>query len=159
MIYPPISGTGTMANIEKQLKEWSEQGLISPEQASKIISHESGKKRTSWIQYGILSLGVFITGLGIISLIAANWNNIDDAVKLAVDFTLLSLIAFFAARAHNSKKLILYDSLLFALQVTALATIGLISQIFHTSGELYQAILFWSVFSDLIAHQMILVCF
>ena len=132
-----------MPSIEKQLKEWSEQGIISHEQASKILAHESSKPRASWIQYGLLILGVFVMGLGIISLIAANWNEINDYIKLIVDFLLLTTIGLLGFRAHKSQQLVMYDSFLLALQITSLASIGLISQIFHASGDWYDAILFW----------------
>lgn len=86
-----------------------------------------------------------IIGIGIISLVAANWKDIPDALKLFVDFALLIALAGGSYFAWEKKKLILFDVLLVSFMVLCLASIGLISQIYHTGGKLYQALLMWSI--------------
>ena len=134
-----------MANLTKQVAEWAEKGLISNEQGSRILSYEAEKPKSSWFMYGLLTLGISVVGLGVISLIAANWHQISDTIKLGGAFSILTLIALFAYKNHDAGKPIVYDASVLALQVFSLATIGLIAQIFHTGGQPYQAILFWSL--------------
>jgi hypothetical protein len=134
-----------MAKLDKLLQEWTTQGFINSEQAGRIHQYESAKPATSWFLYGTLTLGVSVLGMGIISLIAANWHQIGDYAKLFAAFSVLSVVAIFAFQARKASKLVVYDALVLALQALSLATIGLISQIYHTDGELYQALIFWTL--------------
>jgi hypothetical protein len=134
-----------MAKLDKLLQEWTAQGFINSEQAGKIHRYESAKPKTSWFLYGTLTLGVSVLGMGIISLIAANWHQIGDYAKLFAAFSILSVVAIFASQANKASKHVIYDVLVLALQALSLATIGLISQIYHTDGELYQALMFWTL--------------
>jgi uncharacterized membrane protein len=134
-----------MANLNKQLREWADKGLINEEQSAKILSYEANKPKASWFMYGMLTLGVTVVGLGVISLVAANWHQIPDGIKLGGAFLLLTLIGLFAYKNHGSEKPIVYDASILALQLMSLATIGLIAQIYHTGGKPYQAILLWSL--------------
>ncbi len=134
-----------MSKLEESLKEWLALGFLSADQAKKIQDHENAKPETSWILSGLLILGVIIVGIGLISLIAANWNLIPDLVKLGTDFLLLVSLALATVRAWAAKKHILFETLLLFFLLLCLASIGLISQIFHTGGELYQALLFWTL--------------
>ncbi len=134
-----------MANLNKQLREWADKGLINEEQSARILSYEANKPKASWFMYGMLTLGVTVVGLGVISLIAANWHQIPNGIKLGGAFLLLMLIGAFAYKNHGSEKPIIYDASILALQTMSLATIGLIAQIYHTGGKPYQAILLWSL--------------
>lgn len=132
-----------MAKLDKQVAEWTAKGFITADQAVQITQYESSKPRNSWFLYGTWTLGVSVLGMGVISLIAANWHQIPDMLKLALAFLILTMTALFAYSANKSEKNVIYDVSILAIQVFSLATIGLISQVFHSTGHLYQAILFW----------------
>ncbi len=134
-----------MSKIEKSLGEWTARGLITGEQAKAIIEHESAKPESSWFMSGLLILGAVIVGIGVISLIAANWKDLPDAVKLAADFALLIGLASWAIHSWEAKKPIQFEVLLLSFMLACLASIGLISQIYHTGGHLYQALMLWSL--------------
>lgn len=133
-----------MSKLEKGLKEWASLGLITQDQAKLIREHEAAKPESSWVLSGSLILGAVIVGIGVISLIAANWDGIPDALKLAGDFALLGGLALAILRSWDSKREILFETLLVFFLIICLASIGLISQVYHTSGALYQALLLWS---------------
>ena len=65
-----------MTRIEKMLDDWVAKDLITQEQAKKISDYESSRPGSSWVLYGFLILGAVIIGIGVISLIAANWKNV-----------------------------------------------------------------------------------
>lgn len=134
-----------MSKLDKGLQEWVALGFISPDQAKRIRDHESAKPESSWILSGLLILGAVIVGIGVISLIAANWNQIPDAIKLTADFLLLGFLAFATLRSWEAKKDIQFEVLLLFFLILCLASIGLISQIYHTGGKLYQALMLWSL--------------
>lgn len=132
------------SKLEKSISEWVSLGIITSEQARKIHEHESGKPENSWVLSGFLLLGAVIVAIGIVSLIAANWFDIPAFVKLAGDFGLLAALAFAAVRFWDARKAIAFETLLLLFILHCLASIGLISQIFHSGGHLYQALSLWS---------------
>ena len=131
-----------MSKIERKLNEWEKNGLISSDQVLKISDYES-KKSSSWLINGVLILGALIVGIGIISIIASNWEDIPSVAKLVIDFTLLSCLAFWTFKEWSKVNSRL-EFALTAFMMMNLASIGLIAQIYHTGGELWQAISFWT---------------
>ncbi|MEZ5450857.1 MAG: DUF2157 domain-containing protein, partial [Thiolinea sp.] len=82
-------------NLGKKLNSWLDQGLITEQQYEAIRAFEQGEgsSNQNWWLYSLLILGCSIIGLGIISLIAANWAVIPDGIKLGTAFSLLGLLA------------------------------------------------------------------
>lgn len=137
-----------MANTDKKLLIWLEQGLISQEQLNAISRFELARTRQSnnhWWLYSLLILGSAIISLGVISLIAANWVVIPDLVKLGTAFGLLVILAVGIFLTQPQSGNYWYDALITAFIILCLATIGLIAQIYHLNGHWYHALLFWSV--------------
>lgn len=134
-----------MSKLEKTLNDWVNQKLLTPEQAVQIQEYERTKPGGSWILSGLLILGTLVIGIGLISLIAANWDKIPPLIKLINDFTLLIALAVAIVYSRDLSRAIVYEALLFAFLLVSLASIGLISQIYNTGGELYQALLLWAV--------------
>ncbi len=134
-----------MAHIEKKIEEWIRADLLSRKAADGLLTYEARKPAGSWVLNGFLILGAVTVGIGIISLIAANWDAIPPSAKLTADFILLSALAFGVFKTHVQGKSGYFEMVLVAFQITCLATIGLISQIYNTGGEVYQALLAWSL--------------
>lgn len=132
--------------LSKKLDIWLEHKLIDKQQHQRILAFEGEQASGShWFLYGFLILGAVTTGIGVISLIANNWAAIPASVKLGIDFLLLIAIAVGIYRLQRSAHSVWSDVLLVAFQVLVLASIGLISQIYHVQGEIYTALLVWSV--------------
>ena len=77
--------------LQRMLSRWQEQGLLTAEQQSAIVAHERDSAavgRGRWVLYGLLMTGGCVLGIGIISLIAANWRAIPGWFKLTTDFAL-----------------------------------------------------------------------
>lgn len=136
-------------SVEKKLVEWEKVGLIRQDQVAAISKYEQDLPESHWVLSGLMILGVVVIGIGVISLIAANWSDIPNVAKLAVDFLMLGGIGFAIYRSSHSygsgRSETAFNAWIVAMQIAALASIGLISQIYHTGGKLYQAILFWSL--------------
>ncbi|MDD5394649.1 MAG: DUF2157 domain-containing protein [Thiothrix sp.] len=142
-----------MGMITRKLDQWLQAGLITPDQHTAILAFESDHpQHANWWIYSFMILGAAIIGLGVISLIAANWVDIPDSVKLGADFALLALIAGgIYAQYPNQQHGIWFEVLLVSFMLLCLSSIGLISQIFHTGGEWYHALLFWAVITFLLS--------
>lgn len=131
-----------MGNLENKIKNWIAQGLMSKDQGRDILLYEKEKTSKPWVYYSFLVLGVMATSIGVISLIAANWAVIPPSIKLFSNFCLLIMVSFFSLKSFR-KNSIVFEVLLLLLMLLYLASIGLVAQIFHTGGEIYQALFLW----------------
>ena len=133
--------------IDKKLLTWQENALISATQRQAILQYEAlYRGNNHWFLYGFLLLGAVVTGIGIISLIAANWQDIPIWLKLSTDFVGLSVLGagiFYLYQQHPNS--LWTEVLLVSFLLLCLASIGLISQIYHSGGLWYHALLLWSV--------------
>ena len=105
------------------------------------------KAKSSLLISLITILSFFCIGLGIVSLIAANWQQIPAWFKITTDMVLMLLLVWQIIRTYPQTNhwteacLILYGILI-------MATIGLIAQIFQLSSESFSAVLMlWSLLS------------
>ena len=75
-------------NISKDLKELIDANVISTEAADKIDSYYKSKESTSanklFIVFGVL--GALLVGLGVILILAHNWDNLSKIVKTTLAF-------------------------------------------------------------------------
>ncbi len=138
-------------NWKGKLKVWTDAGLLTKEQAVGILNFESAKK-IPYAFYSFLALGISVLGLGVIALIAANWDQIHYSIKLLISFSVLIGLGF--SILFSDQKKIWNDKirglLVLLLSFLLLSNIGLISQIYHTQGKFYQATGLWCVMTLLL---------
>ena len=89
-----------MSRLNNRLTLWEQNRLIAPEQKQLILDFERPNKRRI-CRMPFSCSAFFVTALGIISLIAANWEEIGGGVKLTADFILLAVLAGGIMRAQN----------------------------------------------------------
>ena len=130
--------------IHKKINDWVSHQLITKKQAEEIINYEANKSGRSWVLYGFSVLGITTIAIGIISLIAANWQLIPGDIKILFDFLILIFVAFWVYSSWKQKKFIMFEVSLVFFMLLCLASIGLISQVYHTGGQLHEALLLWS---------------
>ncbi len=66
-------------NLEKKTGAWVDNGIICPEQPKQILDFEDAAGKSRWSRvglYGFPILGGCVMAVGVISLIAANWEGI-----------------------------------------------------------------------------------
>lgn len=131
-------------NLDAKLSDWQKQKLITQSQKEAILEYENQVKKPL-LFYSLLFLSSFCICIGIIALIAANWENISPLVKLICDYALLSSAAVGLFFSKRSNKPYIYDGLIIAYALLILATIGLVGQIYNLPSQGLQAILFWSL--------------
>ncbi len=131
--------------LKKSLSEWQGQGFVTHEQITNIIEYEDSKKKNSLILMGFLSLGVIVLAIGVISLVASNWSSIPDGIKITCDFLVLATLGIYIYRSNLKGNHITSDILITLMSFLYFASIGLISQIYHTGGAFYQAMLLWLI--------------
>lgn len=133
------------------LPELIEAGIISSETADAIEAYYEKKRESSpnrvLIAFGIL--GALLTGLGIILIVAHNWDNFSQVTKTFLAFLPLLIGQFFAGFTilRRSESSVWKEAsavfLIFALG----ACISLVSQIYHLLGDLSSFLFWWTLLS------------
>lgn len=132
--------------LEQKLKRWVGAGLIASEQSEAILNFEENRK-SPYLYYSFLILGVVIIGIGVIAIITANWEEIHDLVKLGFGLTVLVLVAGLGFWKRENLNLLTVFIVLYSILM--LGMIGLISQVYNLEGEYYQAAMLWCILSCL----------
>lgn len=131
-------------DLQEKLTDWQQAGLITAAQAEAIGAYEHRGARP-YLFYALGSLGAFAVAVGLVSLVAANWDSIPPAVKLGLNLLFALLLAAGIWRADAARSHFLREVLLLVFFGLVLASIGLISQIYQLGGEAREALLLWAV--------------
>ncbi len=134
--------------LQKDLNELIEAQVISSDTAERINEYYQKKKPPEssnrlFVAFGIL--GAILVGLGIILILAHNWDNLPRSVKLI--FAFLPLLIGQAACAYTLFKK--YESSVWRESTAVFlffavgASIALVSQIYNIPGKLSSFLLTW----------------
>lgn len=138
--------------LKKEAEKWQAEGLIDPSlfqtlaQRYRFNTLETDSQSRFVIV--LFALGGLLLGLGLITLVAANWQGWSRGVRVA-----LLLMLFIAVNSAGywgwqsslpkwrrlGKGLLLLGSLILG------ANLGLMSQMFHQSGAVYELYLVWGI--------------
>lgn len=134
-------------NIEKDLEELKDKGLLSQEQATAIQSYYEQKKPSQSkrlvLVFGVL--GALLIGLGIILMLAHNWDNLTRLFKTILAFTPLVIAYIWVAFTlwKKNEEAAWRESSAVFLFFSLGACIALISQIYNLPGSLSAYLLTW----------------
>ncbi len=145
-------------NIFKELPELIKAGVITQETADRIRDYYKNKRSSStnrlFIIFGIL--GAILVGLGIILIIAHNWDELSRATKTCFAFLPLLIGQILCVFALFKKP----DSIAWRESATAFlffsvgASISLVSQIYNIPGNLSSFLLTWMLLCLPLTHVM-----
>lgn len=133
-------------NLQKKLNNWESHGIITGYQKERIKDFEKAKTGPN-LFYGLLTLAVFCMGLGVVSIVASNWDKIAPSIKLGTAFAMLSACAWAVLESFRRGKEKCFEVFLILFELLLLASIGLIGQIYQQSPDSFPALLLWSVLS------------
>lgn len=144
------------AALKNELPLWVEHGVISEAEARRLSDAyqlEALRAESSRLLSAVIfTVGGLLLGGGLLSLVAANWDELSRPLKLTILFA--ALLGF-----HTSGYLLwqragwrrLGEALLFAGCLVFGANIGLIAQTYNISGDWYGAFGAWAVGSLAVA--------
>lgn len=127
--------------IERKLAEWQRAGLIDEATAGRIAEHESRDRRPIAL-YAVGGVGAMAIVLGIVAIVASNWNAIPAPAKLTVDFLVAAALAAGILRSSPGW---LREILVVVYYGLVLASMSLIGQIYHLESDAWRALLAWSL--------------
>lgn len=145
-----------MSVAERLLQRWRDAGLLDDETAARIRAFEqehAGPARP-YLFYALGGLGALSIGIGLISIVAANWDEISPTFKLTAALVLLAGLALGteatarrAARSQGGLSVSAWgvDVLVFLYYGATLACISLVAQIYQMGGKAQHALAFWSL--------------
>ncbi len=138
-----------MSQIQKDIEQLVKANVISTETAAAIESYyqqqEKGKASSSSLTNILILLGVVLISLGIILLIAHNWDELSNSLKTIMAFIPLAIgqgLCGYTLIKQNSKSIWREASASFLLFAVA-SCIALISQIYHVDGTLSGFLITW----------------
>jgi uncharacterized membrane protein len=131
-------------SIERKLARWREAGLLDEATAARIAAFEQQGHRPVLL-YALGGLGALTLGTGIVSIVAANWEQIGRQTKLGIDLAFGAALAIALYSAASRREHWLTDVLAGVYYVFVLASIALVGQLYQLGSPQYQGLLTWSV--------------
>ncbi len=136
-------------NILKELDELTKAQVISPESAENIRNYYRSKQEHSgnrlFIVFGIL--GAILVGLGLILIIAHNWDDLSKNTKVCVAYlplVIAQLLCIFALVKKSDSSAWREASSAFLFCAVG-ACISLISQVYNIQGDLPSFLFTWLI--------------
>lgn len=140
------------------LQELVEAGILTPDTARNISVWYEQKKQPGSNRF-VLVLGIFgslLVGLGLILLVAHNWDQFSRLIKTLFSFLpllLAQLICLFVLLRKRDNSVWSESSAIFLFFAIA-ASIALVSQVYHVNGSLSSFLLSWLLLSFPIIYIM-----
>lgn len=132
----------------RKIALWHEAGVIDAATRDRLLAHEADHARPLllWAVWGIGALAI---GLGLISVVAANWEDIPGLVRLSVHLVavagLLGLLLWREERLA-AKSPWAVEALVVVAAALGLVFFGHVGQVYQTSSPLWQPLALWLAF-------------
>jgi len=134
---------GNFEFLEQELGYWADRQVLSTEQVGQITAGYEVKATLNFIRV-ILLLGSLLIGLGILSFIASNWQEMSKLLKFAL--ILVSFLGFNLAsyRLYPTYPKVARSFIYIGIFIYG-AGIFLIGQMFNFGGHFSSAFMFWAL--------------
>lgn len=119
----------------RKLKAWEDAGLVDAATAARIRDWEATRAQPYALR-AVVGIAVLAIGLGLISVVAANWDAIPGLARLAIHFAAIAGCAAALLRWPG-------DALLFVLGLLGLTFFGHLGQVYQTSSPLHVPLGLW----------------
>ena len=137
-----------MANIESKIDAWLAAEIIDEATADRIRAFENAPKRPLML-WAIIGIGALTILLGIISLVAANWDVIGAETKLAIHLALFVTAAavyyWRSLRADAADDYYFNDAQLVIIGALGLSFPPHLGQAYQLDGPIWPIMLAWLV--------------
>lgn len=138
--------------LRHELELWRTEGLIEDSQYEQLAERYQLNTldtiaRNRFIMI-LLGLGSILIGLGVITFVAANWQELPRTAKVTLLlslFIVVNVAGFYLWRRHEEKQQRLGHGLLILGALILGANMGLMGQMFHISNPFYELLLAWGI--------------
>ncbi len=129
--------------LERQLKRWLAADLVDSEQAQRIAAFEKERGRPLFL-YAVAGLGGLAIAIGIVSIVAANWDVIPGRVKIGVDLALVLALGVAVVWLEERGPAWAREVAIVILYGLVMASIALVGQVYQLGGKAHEALAIWS---------------
>lgn len=129
--------------IGRKLSAWQRAGLLDEQTAAAIRAYEADHARPLAL-WAVIGIGALAIGLGLVSVVAANWEDIPGRLRLAVHFASLAALAVLLWRGPGERPWA-QEAALFVFGALGLTFFGHLGQAYQTSAPLWQPLSLWLV--------------
>jgi hypothetical protein len=129
----------------RKIEAWHKAGVIDAATRDRLIAYEADHARPLLL-WAVFGIGALAIGLGLVSVVAANWEDIPGALRLTVHFALIAVaLAVLAWRedALAARFPFAAEALLFVAAALGLTFFGHLGQVYQTSSPLWQPLGLW----------------
>jgi len=129
----------------RKIARWHEAGVIDAATRDRLLAFEADHARplALWAVWGI---GALTIGLGFVSVVAANWEDIPGLVRLAVHLALIAGLLgllFWREDRLAAQSPWAVEALVFITAALGLTFFGHLGQVYQTSSPLWQPLALW----------------
>jgi len=138
--------------LRQEAELWEAEGLINSDLYEQLTQRYQfnaleSAARNRFVMV-LMGLGSILIGLGIITLVASNWQDLSRETKVTLLLSLfigVNIAGFYLWRQRDGGKQRLGHGLLILGALILGANMALMGQMFHIGGSLYQLLLAWGV--------------
>jgi uncharacterized membrane protein len=131
-------------NLEKKINSWLCAEVIDRDTADRIRQFEENTNKIGVI-FVLGALGGLALGIGIISIVASNWEFIPAWVKLTTDILILIALSFGINWADAFAKQWQKETFIIVYYLVFLASISLVGQVYQLGAPIYQGMILWTL--------------
>ncbi|MFM7404309.1 MAG: DUF2157 domain-containing protein [Erythrobacter sp.] len=131
----------------RKIAQWHEAGVIDAATRDRLTAYEAGHARPLLL-WAVSGLGALAIGLGLVSVIAANWEDIPGLVRLSLHLGLIAgllTVLFFREAKLAERSPWAVEALAFVIAALGLTFFGHLGQVYQTSSPLWQPLATWLV--------------
>jgi uncharacterized membrane protein len=125
----------------RKLKVWEAAGLVDAATAARIRDWESTHASPVAMR-AVIGIAVLAIGLGLISVVAANWDAVAGVARLGIHFALMVGLAVWLWRKSGVGGMAAEGGL-FVFGMLGLTFFGHIGQVYQTDSPLWQPLALW----------------
>ncbi|MBS9720661.1 DUF2157 domain-containing protein [Tianweitania sp. BSSL-BM11] len=132
-------------NVKAEITRWTSAGLIDAETALRL-TNDLEARRGKGISFGsvIGGLAAILLAAAILLFVAANWEAIPRLVRVALLFVLIAA-GYIGGAVTKLRGAVVWGESLYMIAAAAFgASIALIGQMYHITGDEVQAIAIWA---------------
>ncbi len=131
-------------SLESKLERWQQAGVIDADTRARIEAFERANEKPLLL-YTLGALGAVTVAIGIVSIVAANWDGIGKGVKLSLDLLLGAGLAAGLYASVTRQRHWATEVLTGIYYGFAIASLALIGQIYQLGSPTHHALLAWSL--------------
>lgn len=134
-----------VSNVKAEIARWQNEGLIDPQIASRLSADIEARRPRSISFGGVIgALAGILLAAAILLFVAANWEAFPRLVRVGLLFVLIAA-GYVGGAVTKLRGAVVWGESLFMIAAASFgASIALIGQMYHLSGDEVQAIAIWA---------------